>query len=412
MAQPDVTPPSQTHGTFAALRLPAFRRFWAGTMVSNMGTWMQSVAQGWLMLQLTDSPFMLGVVGFANTIPSVLFTLLGGVAADRFDRRKVCFAAQSVNMVAAFVLGTLISTGAVRPWHIVVLAFTNGLAWAMSGSSFHSIIGDMAGKELRGNAIALNSMQFHLSRSIGPSLAGIILAHYGAATCFYGNGVSFVFVLYALVMLTPMPRPALPQTGAWDQLKAGVAYTAGNRTFVGLLVHTVCISGLGMPIMTLLPVVARDVLHTGASGLGHLMAASGIGAVCGALLLARRASAARRGPRVLLMGILYGTAIITIGSTQNPWLAMAMLALGGAASVTSQATVNTLLQTLSDDSMRGRVLSIYNLAFVAAMPLGNLLSGWLAQTHGASVAITVLGSLMVALISGITVFSPTVRQID
>jgi MFS family permease len=405
------TAPPQAAGTFAALALPRFRRFWTGTMLSNLGTWMQSIAQGWLILQLTDSPMMLGVVGFAQTVPSLLLNLFGGVIADRYDRRAVCFAGQSTSMLAALLLAGLIYHSLVQPWHIIALALVNGIAWAMSGASFHSIVGDLAGRELRSNAIALNSMQFHLSRSLGPSIAGVVLAQFGAAVCFYGNSLSYLAILYALLMMGPMPPDARPTGGALQQIKEGLRYTTGNRLFVGLLAHTVVIAGMGMPIQSLLPVVARDVLHVGASGLGYLMAASGLGSVCGALMVARLSSAKGRGRRVVLMGLLYAATMVALGLSDSPMLAMAMLGVGGAASVASQATVNTLIQSLCSETMRGRVLSIYNLSFVGAMPLGNLLGGWLAQHHGAPVAITVLGTAMLVLISVIALTLP-VRQVS
>jgi MFS family permease len=403
------TPPAT--GTFAALALPRFRRFWTGTMLSNLGTWMQSVAQGWLVLQLTDSPMMLGVVGFAQTIPSLLLNLFGGVIADRYDRRAVCFLGQSTSMLAALLLAGLIYQGLAQPWHIIALALVNGTAWALSGASFHSIVGDLAGRELRSNAIALNSMQFHLSRSLGPSIAGVVLAQFGAAVCFYGNGLSYLAILYALLLMGPMPPQARPRGGTWQQISEGVRYTADNRAFVGLMAHTVVIAGLGMPIQSLLPVVARDVLHVGASGLGYLMAASGLGSVCGALLVARWSSARQRGQRVVLMGLIYAVTMIILGLPGSAGLAMAVLWLGGASSVASQATVNTLIQTLCSEDMRGRVLSIYNLSFIGAMPLGNLLGGWLAQHYGAPTAITVLGTAMLVLISVIALTLP-VRQVD
>jgi MFS family permease len=413
MAASDVheTAPAPAAGTFAALALPPFRRFWTGTMLSNLGTWMQSVAQGWLVLQLTDSPMMLGFVGFAQTVPSLLLNLFGGVVADRYDRRAVCFIGQGISMLAALVLAGLIMQGLVAPWHIIALALVNGTSWALSGASFHSLVGDLAGRDLRSNAIALNSMQFHLSRSLGPSIAGVVLAQFGAAVCFYANGLSYVAILYALLVMGPMPPGAPPKGGPWQQIQEGLRYTTDNRLFVGLLAHTVVIAGMGMPIQSLLPVVARDVLHVGASGLGYLMAASGLGSVCGALMVARLSSAKGRGRRVVLMGLLYAATMVALGLSDSPMLAMAMLGVGGAASVASQATVNTLIQSLCSETMRGRVLSIYNLSFVGAMPLGNLLGGWLAQHYGAPTAITVLGTAMLVLISVIALTLP-VRQVD
>lgn len=411
MAASDVSATAQAPGTFAALALPRFRRFWTGTMLSNLGTWMQSVAQGWLVLQLTDSPLMLGIVGFAQTLPSLAFNLFGGVIADRYDRRTVCFVGQSISMLAAFLLAGLIRHGAVQPWHIVALALTNGTAWALAGASFHAIVGDLAGRELRSNAIALNSMQFHLSRSLGPSVAGIVLAQFGAAVCFYVNGISYVAILVALLTMGPMLPDQRSTGGAWQQIKAGLRYTADHRHFVGLLTHTVVIAGMGMPIQALMPVIARDVLHVGASGLGLLMAASGLGSVGGALAVARLSTARFRGRRVVAMGLLYAASIVALGRAGSPGLAMAMLCLGGASSVASQATVNTLIQTLSAEHMRGRVLSIYNLSFIGAMPLGNLLGGWLAQRFGAPTAVTVLGTTMLTLLSLNALILP-IRQTD
>lgn len=414
MAAPG-TPLSPQHpapGTFAALAQPEYRRFWTGSLLSNLGNWMQSVAQGWLVLQLTDSPLMLGVVGFANTLPSLLFTLIGGVLADRFDRRRTLLIGQSVSMLAAFAMATLVAGGWIQAWHVIVLAFVAGLSWALTGSSFQALVGDLGGRELRGNAIALNSTQFHLSRAIGPSVAGLVLASFGAAICFYINATSYLFVIYALVLLGPRPPSHPNRDGAWVQLKAGITYAAGQRPILTLLAHTVLISGLGMPVQTLLPVMARDVLQTGATGLGHLMTASGAGAVLGALVVARLHNRRRRGLSVIGFGTLYALALIGLARADSAQTALLLLFVAGFLSVSSQATVNTLLQTLAPDELRGRVMSMYSLAFIGILPLGNLFGGWLAQAYGTPTAIGVLGTLMLVGMGTMAIMARSLRTID
>jgi len=382
---------------FRALRNPNYRLFWMGSFISNIGTWMQSVAQGWLVLQLSNSPFWLGMVGFAGSLPVLAFSLVGGVVADLFDRRKLLLATQTALMGLAFGLGVLTERHLVTVGYIAGFALVSGVMTALTLPTYQAIVRDLVEPEDLMNAIALNSIQFNLSRVIGPTLAGFAVGAIGVAGCFYLNAVSFLALILALRRLR-VPRASAPPAAhsLWEGFLEGVAYVRAQGRILRLLFIVAAISLFGLPYITLLPLFARDILRCGATGLGYLMAASGLGAVLGALVLARLGDFRPKGALAVLGGMAFGLATFGFALSRTFFLSLLFLFVDGWAMVSSVAVVNTLLQTHVPGSMRGRVMSLYTLSFMGMMPIGNLLMGTMAEWIGAPWALA-LGGVMIAV---------------
>lgn len=398
-------------GILRALRHRNYRLFWTGNFLSNIGTWMQNVAQGWLVLQLTNSAFLLGLVGFAQSIPSLIFSLLGGVIADRADRRKLLLATQTLMLLFTLVLAISISAGVVTVHEILAIAFLMGTATAINAPSYQSFVQDLVGKDDVLNAIALNSAQFNLSRVLGPSAAGLAVAGFGIAVCFYLNSLSFLAVIVALAMIQ---FPTVVREGAFSvrrNLIEGFRYVWGHGEILWLIILVALVSMFGLPYLVLMPIFARDVLNAGARGLGYLVTASGIGALGGALLLASWRSRQRRGPLVLAAALVFFTAIVLFALSRHFWLSFALLVVVGGAMVSTVATINSLLQMLVPDEMRGRVLSMHTMAFLGFSPLGSLLVGGLATWWSAPVALSVLAGTAIVLAGLIAACAPSIRQL-
>ena len=293
-----------------ALRNPNFRLFWSGNFLSNIGTWMQNVAQGWLVLVLTNSAFWLGVVGFAGSIPFLFFTLFGGVIADRVDKRRLLIVTQSVMMVLAFVLAGLAWFKVITVWEVAVIAFMNGMAMSMNAPSYQALVPRLVEREDLTNAIALNSAQFNMSRIVGPTLGGYAMAILGVAGNFFLNGVSFLAVLWALTRIRyPDQKPARHES-MWASLRGGFAYVRSDPQMLILVWMTVVVSFLGIPFITFIPYFAKIQLHTGASGLGWLLACSGSGAVLGAVTVAAKGVLRHRGLVITIGGVVFFLVII------------------------------------------------------------------------------------------------------
>lgn len=373
--------------TFASLRHRNFRLFWTGQMVSLVGTWMQAVAQGWLVLTLTNSAFLLGLVSAIGSIPILFLALPGGVAADRFDKRRLLMATQTMAMVLALILAVLTHCQAVRIWHVVVLAALAGSAFAFDAPSRQSFIIELVGKEDLLNAIALNSAIFNAARILGPALAGVLIGFIGMAGCFFINGASFLAVILGLWMIRREPSAPRPKGSAWQEMKDGLRYSWGHRVIRSLVAIVAAFSIFGMPYAVLMPIFARDILGSGARGLGFLMTANGVGALIGALGLAAIGKGRSRGRLVLTAGVVFSLALAAFASSRNFTLSLLVLPLVGWAMVSQVATINTLLQTLVPDELRGRVMSLFTLVFMGLMPFGSLLAGSVAQRFGAPAAL-------------------------
>jgi MFS family permease len=395
-----------------ALRHPDFRLFWAGNFLSNIGTWMQNVAQGWLVLQLTNSAFWLGLVGFASTIPILFFALIGGVIADHVNNRKLLIVTQSVMMFSAFMMAGLAWTHVITPKEIALLALLTGLAMSLNTPSYQALVPQLVPREDLINAIALNSAQFNMSRVIGPTLGGFAMALVGVAGNFFLNGLSFLAVIVALTRIRYPQRGSGGEGHLWDQLKQGFAYVFTHRHMPPLVALTAIASLMGLPYLIFVPYFARDLLHTGETGLGVLMACSGLGAFVGAIMLAYTGKMKRRGILVARAGAGFFTAIVLFTFSRRFWLSGLMLMCAGYFMVMMIATINALLQHLSEESMRGRVMSIYSVAFLGLPPIGCLAAGYLARVITPAHAIAAMSGL--ALLGTWAVFarSDELQELD
>jgi MFS family permease len=391
-----------------ALRHPSFRLFWAGNFLSNIGTWMQNVAQGWLVLQLTNSAFWLGFVGFAATIPVLLFSMIGGVIADHVNNRKLLIGTQTTMMVSAFMMSALTYAHWIDKWWIAGLALLTGMAMSLNTPSYQALVPQLVPRKDLTNAIALNSAQFNMSRVVGPTLGGFAMAVFGGGTTgaagnFFLNGLSFLAVIVALTRITYPGRDAPAEGHLWDKLQQGLIYVVNHRDMAPLVVLTAIASLLAIPYLVFVPYFARDVLHRGTFGLGLLMACSGLGAFCGAGTIAYAVNIRRRGRVVVGAEAGLFVAIICFTFSRNFWLSGLCLAAAGYCMVIMMATINALLQHLAEESMRGRVMSIYSTAFLGLPPVGSLIAGLLTRVTTPAHAIA--GMVLVALISVSAVFA-------
>ena len=394
---------------FGALSHRNFRLFFAGQIISLTGTWMASVAQGWLVLQLTNSAFQVGLVAALGSLGVLLFSLYGGVVADRTDKRRTVLITQTLQMVQAFTLAALAWTGHVTVGAVMVLAAGLGIIAAFDIPTRQSFIVELVGKDDLMSAIALNTSVFNATRVLGPVAGGVIMGIAGGGTrgpaiCFLVNGLSYLAVIGGLLRINLPPRAAPPMTtSAWGSLREVITYLRSDRRAGTLVLLTAVISLCGFPFLALMPVFARDVLHTDATGYGLLMAAVGCGAVLGALGVAVFGGRVPKGRLQTAGGVAFGLAIALFASLRLFGAALAVLALAGCFMVVNNALTNTMLQTGAPDALRGRVMGFYSFMFVGMAPLGAFQAGFVAEQWGAPVAIGV-GGLLTAL--AVAVLSP------
>jgi len=387
-----------------ALRHRDFRLFWGGNFLSNIGTWMQNVAMGWLVLQLaTDNPaFWLGVVGFASSAPMLAFSLLGGVIADRIDRRKLMLVTQSAMMIFAFILWGLTALHWMTLPLLVLISFTTGIAMALNTPSYQALVPQLVPREDLANAIALNAAQFNMSRVVGPTLGGFAMAWFGVQGNFLLNALSFVAVLVALMRISYPPLYAAEKNTMWEDLKEGLWYVFDRKDLFTLLSMTAVASVLVIPYITFVPLFAKQILHLDARGFGLLMAANGGGAFVAAVTMAFTRHGKRRGRVVFLSSLALNVFVVLFAVSRNRWLSGLMLVGTGYFMVMMIATVNVMLQHLSEDKMRGRVMSIYATAFLGFAPLGSLMAGSLAGTFTAPVSIAAMA--IVGLVINVVIY--------
>jgi MFS family permease len=384
-------------GTFRALRHRDFRLLWLGQVVSLTGSWMQSTAQGWLVLRLSDSAFYLGLIGFCTFAPIMLFALVAGVAADRLPRRATLLWTQTASTFLALALTFLTWTGMVEVWHVAVLAFGLGTAAAFDIPVRQSFLQDLVGREDLPNAIALNSLAFNGARLVGPAVGGVMVAALGEAPCFLVNAVSFGAVIAAIAAIRARGEaaPSRREESWLAGIRDGLAF-ARRTTLVRVLLGLVVVSSIfGMPYTILMPVFARDVLDVGSRGLGFLMGAAGLGAMIGALYVAGRKSVRRSGPVVAWSIGIFGSALIAFSLSRSFAVAIPFLVVVGGAMITQLSTSNALLQLNAPEEMRGRVVSLYMLCFIGMAPIGSLLSGAMARWIGAPLTVGVGGAVCV-----------------
>ncbi len=382
-----------------ALRYPDFRLFWAGNFLSNIGTWMQNVAQGWLVLDLTNSPFWLGVVGFASSFPILLFALIGGVIADHVNVRKMLIVTQSAMMFVAFIMAALAYRKIITVREIVLLALATGLAVSFNTPSYQALVPQLVPREDLSNAIALNSAQFNMSRVLGPTLGGLAMAAFGVAGNFFLNGLSFLAVILALVRIRYPDRQVRTEGRLWDKLKQGFVHVFSHAEMAPLVVLTAIASLLAIPYLIFIPYFAREVLHTGESGFGVLMACSGAGAFFAAATVAHLSGERRSRTFVVRAGEAFFLAIVLFTFSRSFYLSCALLMIAGYSMVMMVATINTLLQHMTEDHMRGRVMSIYSAAFLGLPPIGSLIAGLL--THLFTTPHVIAGMSVVAMVGSL-----------
>ena len=395
-----------------ALRNQNFRLFWAGNFLSNIGTWMQNVAQGWLVLVLTNSAFWLGVVGFAGSIPFLIFTLFGGVIADQVDKRRLLVFTQTAMMILAFLLAMLAWLKIITVWEVAAIAFLNGIALAMNAPSYQALVPKLVPRQDLTNAIALNSAQFNMSRILGPTLGGYAMILVGVAGNFFLNGVSFLAVLWALVRIDYPKENLARHVSVWASLRGGFDYLRGERQMFVMIWMTAAVSLLGMPFLTFIPYFAKVQLNSGQSGLGWLMAGSGAGAVLGALTVAAMGVIRHRGAVVTITGVCFFGAIIGFSTSHLFALSECLAFCEGFSGILMISCFNVSIQHLSSDEMRGRVMSIYATSFLGLPPLGSLLAGELSRHIDTGVALSIMAATAALIFVAIFAFSRPLRELD
>jgi MFS family permease len=388
-----------------ALRNRNFRLFYFGQTISLIGTWMQGVAMSWLVYRLTDSAFLLGAISFLGFLPSLLIAPFAGVLADRWNRHRLMFVIQTASMIQALILAGLVLTGTVQVWHVFVLRVFLGIADAFDIPVRQAFMLDMLDKkDDLTNAIALNSSMVNASRLIGPSIAGLLTASFGEGLCFLSNGLSYVAVLVSLAM---MRLPARPHTDKVEipvlqGLKEGFNYALGFMPIRSILMLMSVVSLVGLPYLVLMPVFAKDVLHSGPRVLGFLTAAPGVGALVGAVFLASRKDVRGLGRVIPAASAIFGIGLIAFSLSRVVWLSIPMLFLAGFGMIVQMAGSNTILQTISDEDKRGRVMSFYTVSFRGILPFGSLMAGSMAGSIGApwtvgiGGVVCILGALLFA----------------
>jgi MFS family permease len=394
--------------TLAAFTYRDFRVLWFGAFTSTVGTWMQKVAQSWLVFDLTKSSFFLGLDDFLGQLPILLFTLVGGVIADRHDRRRLLLGSQYIQMAAAFVLAGLVYFGHVRIWHVLALSFATGMAQAFGGPAYQSLIPSLVHKKDLPNAIALNSIQFNLARVFGPLLAGAAL-FFGTAACFALNGLSFLVVIVALLSLH-IRHIRTDKKPMLQEMKGGIAYARSQPSIMALTVLAFLTTFLGLPLLTFMPVFAREIFSGDVRQYTHMMAFSGAGAVVGALVVAWLGRFTHMGLTLLVVQAAFGGLITAFALSQVWWWSCLLLFLAGAAMMVVYSMTASLVQLIVPDQLRGRVVSIYMVAFRGGMPLGSLAGGYAASLSSAPSVLAVNGALL-AVVAGYFLIRSGVREL-
>jgi len=374
---------------FSAFSFRDFRLFWFGQLISLSGTWMQSVAQGWLVYKLTKSPFYLGMVAAAGSLPILLFTLAGGIVADRFRKRNLLLLTQGISIIPAVLLGILTDTNLIAVWHVAILAALLGTANAFDIPARQAFLIEMVGKGSLTNAIALNSAVFHGARLIGPIIAGMTIAYIGLASCFYLNAISFVAVIIALSKIKAKGEP----TGKSHSLKKdfieGIQYVRNSSEIFRLMLLIAVFSLVGIPFINLLPVFAAEILHAGPEGFGFLVGATGIGALTAALSLAMKGDIQDKNRFMALSALFFSFSLFAFSLSKNYYLSIIFLAIIGWGLVSFLATANSFIQLSTPDNLRGRAMSVFTFVFLGTAPIGNSILGVFADIIGTAVAVSI-----------------------
>ena len=371
-----------------------FQLFFVGQGVSLIGTWMQSVALGWLVLELTNSPFAVGLNQALRSFGVLAFTLYAGTVVDRVDKRRMIVWTQILQMLEALALAALVWTKTLVTWEVMALAFGFGIVNAFDIPGRQAFIIELVGKDDLMNAIALNSSMFNAARIVGPAIGGVLIGAAGIGACFFLNGVSYIAVIAGLLAMRLPPFTPRPATGSgWHGFREGVRFIRSDPRMFSLVVLVAVMSVFGFPVLVLMPVIARDVLHTDARGYGLLMAAVGVGAMIGALTLALTGRQVRKGRALLDGGVAFAAFLVAFAAARAFWLALVLLALAGLAMIVTTALANTVLQTIVPDELRGRVMAFYAFVFVGMAPLGAFQAGLVAEHTSGPFAIGLGGAV-------------------
>ena len=382
---------------FKAFQYRDFRLMWFGACASSIGTWMQIVAQGWLIYRLSHSARLLALDQFLGGIPIFLLSLVGGVIADRVERRRILLGSQYLQLASAATLTVLVATGVVHVWHILSLSLVSGFAQAFGGPAYSALIPTLVDREDMPNAIALNSIQFNLAVTVGPALGGVTLARLGEKWCFGLNALSFVAPIITLSLITTRFLPQKTTDSMLSSLKQGIQFVRKQGSMEALILLAFCMTALSMPLRTYFPVFVKDIFRRGPETYGQLMSMMGIGSICGSLAIASMGNFRHKGRIALAMLICLGAGISVFALSKSLALSYVVVVLVGFAMMTVFATVTSLVQLITTEEMRGRVMSVYNCAFRGGMPMGNLVSGWLVPIYSAPVVLSVNGVVLMLL---------------
>jgi MFS family permease len=403
----DCSPPSAV----ALWHNSVYRSYWIGAFVSFLGSWMQTVAQGWVVYEITNSKLLLGLLGFVGSLPTTLFSLFGGVVADRIEKRRLVITTQALFAINAFVLAVLILTGRVQFWHIALIAALNGFVNAVDAPARQAMVMDLVGAQFVTVGVAMNSAAFNTARILGPALAGKLIEVVNAGWCFLINAVSYLGIIIALLRIPATPiRGSEDRLSMWSELKEGLIYVYRDGLLRTLVLLDCVLSIFAMSYSTLMPVFARDVLQVGKQGLGNLFSATGFGALMGALTLAKVAGSVPRGKVVITAATGLCTGLALFALSRSYLLSLACLMLVGGSAVSTLGSINALLQSLSPEHLRGRTMSLHVFALMGLAPFGNLLMGWIASQWTATTAL-VTGAVVCALAVGFTAARRDVRQL-
>jgi MFS family permease len=389
---PDPSPRSRFRDMVRSLRHRNFQLFFSGQLISLIGTWMQTIAQAWLVYRITGSSLLLGVVGFAGQIPIFILSPLGGLAADRWNRQKIVIGTQVASMLLAFVLAALTLLHIVKTWEIITLAALLGAVNAFDIPGRQSFLIEMVSRDDLMNAIALNSSMFNGARVIGPAIAGILVSRIGEGWCFFANGASYIAVIAGLLMMKLPPyRPVPAGTSPFEHIAEGFRYIQRTAPILALITLIGIVSLVAVPYSVLMPIFADQILHRGAHGLGILMGSAGVGALLGALTLASRRGVKGLGTVVGFAAMAFGVSLILFAFSKIFWLSVVLLVPVGYGVMLQMSSSNTLIQAMVPDELRGRAMAMYTMMFMGMAPIGSLLSGLFADWIGAPLTVAIGG---------------------
>jgi MFS family permease len=390
-------PPAWLPKALHAFAFREWRILWIGACTSSIGGWMQTVAQAWLIYNLTKSPFYLGLDSFLAMAPMLGFSLIGGAIADRLDRRKLLIFSQCIQLVTAFILAALLATDTVRVWHILTLSFVTGSAQAIGGPAYMALMPNLVPKEYVPNAVSLNSIQFNLARIIGPAFAGVAMAKYGPTMCFFLNGLSFLAVIASLVIIRAPQVIGRSAGSLIGGIKQGFAVIFKDSALWQLCLLAFVNTGLGIAVPTLMPEFAKEVFKGDAALYSRLVSWSGVGAVVGALVVASFSKRMQRGSVIVMAQMAFGASMVLFALSNSLWLSFIWLFCAGSLLVSVYALITSLFQALLTDELRGRLISIYMVGFRGGMALGGLLAGTLAHYFSPTKTVVFNGFLLIAL---------------